>query len=740
MRKFQLQLRFLILGIVVLAFSGIGWTQGDLWLDDSLDINHLEAISADNAHLIEPVAAFGRGAVNDAAWSPDGLLLATASSSGVYIHQGDDLSLLTIMPDSAGISFNSVNYSADGTRLVAATDTRIFVWDTATSELLREIDTNGDFIVRMQYAEFRIALFVCRGTTTPLRNGCNPSFRVIDATSGDTISEIPLNSGRTYILSPNLTIMSALDEQANLLTLMDAKNGNRLAEFTFDEQMISPIFSHNSELLALYTGTDRVITMNVWNINDLLANADAESLEAFTPIASYSEASERWDTTIAIEFAPDDESILIAQTFSPSLRLSLATESVVMRYNTGTSSARLYRINPVFDTFVSAGSSLLLWQTENSEFVAQSLDYGSAYTYFSFSDDHHTLVASNQYVWGTQGVIWSLESQNPTSTVLTHPSFDARIASIWSASISGDGTTIVYDLPRFDTRTLTESFSLNHYDVGDASQSEVISRNRLYASPVINDEREIMLVDDNLTTLEYWDVNGVLNRSVTLERAPDDRIVYRSSFMPVTYNQDHSILAGALCFTSSRQRLLCNNAEIRLWDTQTGALLMRLGDSTANRINYENRSSLSFVGNYVAAAGCFERMEGNVARCATFGGGMRLWDVHEAYISPSETDDDPQENADASPILVDPIFRVQALIAEPFLPQVSIAPTSNDESVLLALNDYVDTTLYTLSVATGGSATQQRIVDLIFPAFSPDGTLLVGSYSGVIKLFGIPQR
>ena len=82
------------------------------------------------------IARFGKGPVNDIAYSPDGRQLAVVSDIGVWIYDvltGLEQALLT---SNTGLADYSVVYNPDGSTIAVIGDRKdVLLWDTRTQKL-----------------------------------------------------------------------------------------------------------------------------------------------------------------------------------------------------------------------------------------------------------------------------------------------------------------------------------------------------------------------------------------------------------------------------------------------------------------------------------------------------------------------------------------------------------------------------------------------------------------------------
>ncbi len=99
----------------------------------------LLSISPENASRVTQLARWGKGTVNQVAYSPDGRLLAVASSLGAYLYDAETLEEVRFIESDAGVL--SVAFSPDGTTLASGSyDGTVRLWRVADGSLLRTLE------------------------------------------------------------------------------------------------------------------------------------------------------------------------------------------------------------------------------------------------------------------------------------------------------------------------------------------------------------------------------------------------------------------------------------------------------------------------------------------------------------------------------------------------------------------------------------------------------------------------
>ena len=109
------------------------------------------AISPSTVEQVREVARWGKGTVDRLAYSPDGRLLAVASSSGVYLYDAASKAELRFLDTGAFVW--AAAFSPDGQEVAAAVnDGTVRIWNAGDGTAIRSLIGHGGAVLSVAYA------------------------------------------------------------------------------------------------------------------------------------------------------------------------------------------------------------------------------------------------------------------------------------------------------------------------------------------------------------------------------------------------------------------------------------------------------------------------------------------------------------------------------------------------------------------------------------------------------------
>ena len=111
-------------------------------------MSRLNSIAISNAHHLKPVkqhSLSGRGNVRDVAWSPDGKLIAVATSIGIWLYHAQTFAPQHLLTDD-GSRYGAVAFSPDS-KLLAAVKSVGSVFDQRCAVQLWDIETGRPIVI-----------------------------------------------------------------------------------------------------------------------------------------------------------------------------------------------------------------------------------------------------------------------------------------------------------------------------------------------------------------------------------------------------------------------------------------------------------------------------------------------------------------------------------------------------------------------------------------------------------------
>ncbi len=199
----------------------------------------------------------GAGRAHALAYSPDGLLLAVGTDSGLVIYDARQYSELRFIPSPVWV--RSVAFSPDGQTLAAGYyDTTVRLWRVSDGALLHELTDHGSWVRSVAFSPDGAVLI------TACDDGALRWWRPGDGTLLRTVSD-SLTGLRVVAFSPDgrLLAAGAGDNQIHLLNVVDGTLVRRLAGHSAWIRALA--FSPDGQTLA--SGAFDA-TARLWRVSD----------------------------------------------------------------------------------------------------------------------------------------------------------------------------------------------------------------------------------------------------------------------------------------------------------------------------------------------------------------------------------------------------------------------------------------------------------------------------------------
>ena len=573
-----------------------------------------EVIAVDNVTELGLIARWGRGTIQEVAWSPDGDWLAVGGSIGIHIYDSHNQQVVAFIETEHGV--NSVAFSPDGSLIAAGMeDNSVRLWQTADWALLHTISGHTRPVLSVAFAP----------DGSRLASGSEDStirlWRIPEGSLVRTFNQ-PTEPVTSVKYSPDGTLLATItgDGLARLWSVSSGTYVRTMADEDVPEFHNSVSFSPDGALLA--TGSQG--TIQIWGVADgaLISSVRAgaaSTLVTFSPtgtvLASASEGGElrvaaisgatllpnrraHPDAVHTLAFSWDGARLATAG-LDGSLRLWMTTTETVVAEIGGHSSyltsMTITRNASYMATGFSRGAIQVRFPSNGALWQTWTAPYGLAWgvSDLAFSPNGSTLASASDIrferltQYGGDAIVW-----NPTN--------GERVETL-----SRDGSSVTY--PPNGAGVMAGSYFfnlngelLNQLDIrpnwGEPAGMEFSPDGTMLAVAYPGSELILFGASDLeriVTLVGHTDAVNAVTFSpdgTILASGSDDRTIrlWRvSDHTPLRTLRGHTGGVTGLAFTPDGAMLISSSTDrtIRLWRVGDGALLHTISAHTFDIID-----------------------------------------------------------------------------------------------------------------------------------------------------------
>lgn len=508
-----------------------------------------EVIKAGNAAQVRPLAEWGYGKVEVAAFSPDGQTFAVGTSTGVLFYPVDTLLLARYVP--TGSNINALAYSPDGTMLAIGMNTGYAICDPGTGQLLPGIigERSGDVeSVAFSPDGELLAVGTTFGPSLLVHSATRQALRTLDEAWVDVIEFSP--DGKTLAVASNKGIH-----------LWDIAT-NKYQKTLHSDRTYSMTFSPDSKILA--TGGAGI--QGVWNLES------GENLHAFDwRIPSFNSLAFSPDGKTLIASADNGEvDLWDAQTLKAKGTLNKEKDSIARAFISPDGKRLLT---------VSLDGALNMMEIAGGKILSSSEQFGATITALAFSPDGQNLAEADFY---QKVVLWDPASGKINKILDGYG--DRALSAAFSpdgkilAALSGNSGVFLRDTtsgkvirtirantarPVFSPngKTIAAQDWQNNINLFDAFSGKLLRSNKGESNKLISlafsPDGKLLAGGGYNDSVFLWDVsNGQVLHKLSMDQNPAESVVFSPN--------------GRILASSGWQSTLV------LWDVATGNALLKL--------------------------------------------------------------------------------------------------------------------------------------------------------------------
>jgi WD40 repeat protein len=611
------------------------------------------AISAENVDRVTQLARWGKGTAQNSVYSPDGTLLAVASSLGAYLYDATSLEEVRFMATDRWVL--SVAFSPDGSMLATGAEGGgLQVWRVSDGRLLSTLEGHPRDVNSVAFSpdgsmlasgsdDAKVRVWQTSGCTGQVK-GCGALLYTL----GENYRRV---AGVAF--SPDGTLLASTGDEKVWLWQMPGGQLLRALE-GHEKDVQSVAFAPDGETLASGAMDD---TIRLWQVSDgtllriLEGHTSVVTSLAFAPDGA-TLASGSWDRTVrlwrvadgqalhtleghgwfvtSVDFAPDGATLVSGSDMAAggtddTVLLWRVSDGQLLQSLEGHTKRVLgLAFSPDGSILASASldAAVRLWGIAAGDLLRVLTEPGHESLDVTFSPDGSTLAsASWEVVW-----LWSVSTciNKPEECAASTGKLENSRAWAWSVAFSPDGAilasgwqddvarmwrvadgTLVRTLEGHGDLVSTVAFSPDGETLATGSLDTTVRLWRVADGALLHTLEGHKYLVSSLAFSPDGSLlaSGSEDRTVRLWRMPDGELLYtleghQHHVSDVAFVPDGSILASASL-----------DRTVRLWRVSDGTLLRTL----EGHADFVRSVAISPDGTLLASAGD--------------AGAVRLWGV-----------------------------------------------------------------------------------------------------------------
>ncbi len=383
----------------------------------------LQPISPQNASRVQLIERWGKGVINDMAFTSDGKLLAVAAENGLYIF--DRESSRQVWFAEPGAQFTSLAFSPDNQTLATSSDDQLVsVWRVSDGKQLFALEGHTQGVLAVAFSPDGSVIASA---------GADRDVILWDVEKRQIRSKLAGHSEWVGALafSPDGSQLVSASGDGTLI-VWEAATGKKLASLSGHTAWVSSLaFSPDGQYLASGSGDETVL---VWNVST-------------AQVAATLNGHSSWVTQVA--FSPDGGSLASSGADKTIKIWDYRNSSVLQTYEGHSASVTALAYTPDGLTLTSGSndSTIAFWDTLAGEREKTLIGHSAGINSVAYSPD-------GQFVASAGGdkhvILWDAHTGQQVRTLFAHTEFVDKVAfspdGKLLASGSHDDTVILWEV------------------------------------------------------------------------------------------------------------------------------------------------------------------------------------------------------------------------------------------------------------------------------------------------------